>query len=136
RTIGFSPATDLESHVRLLDLPAEGYSELIFIPDDLKFASNVPLAAKYRSILAVHHSDAVIIIGGRTGTMAEFLMAYDAGKTIGILEGSGGIVKRAIDTLLEDIKKPTGARIITESDPVILVKRLAEIDEEQKHITF
>ena len=136
RTIGFSPATNLDMHVRGLNLPAEGYSELIFIPDNLKFISNAALAAKYRSILAVHHSDAVIIIGGRTGTMAEFLMAYDAGKIIGILEGSGGVADNTIRSLLDDIKKPMHARIIMERDPVMLVKKVIEINDEERHITF
>ncbi len=68
--------------------------------------------------------------------MLEFLVAYDAGKVIGILEGTGGITDRAIDTILEDIEKETGARIIRESDPVALVRKIVEIDEEEKHITF
>lgn len=136
KTIGYSPATNLESHIHTFDCPAEGYNQLIFLPKDLSHATNPAYAAKYRSVLAIANSDAVIIIGGRTGTMVEFAIAYDAGKNIGIVENTGGITKRAIDTLVEDIDKRRGAKVLKNADPVALLRKLVEVDEQDKHITF
>lgn len=136
KAIGFSPAISLEEHVRNFNCPAEGFSDMIFIPKDFAHAKHPSMAAKLRSIMAISHCDIVIIVGGRTGTMTEFAIAYDGGKNIGILEGSGGITERAIDTLLEDIDKKRGAKIVRTRDPVELIRKLIEVDEQDKHITF
>jgi predicted Rossmann-fold nucleotide-binding protein len=44
-----------------------------------------------REVVNIRSSDVVIIIGGRSGTLGEFSIAYDEGKLIGILIGTGGI---------------------------------------------
>ena len=56
--------------------------------------------------------------------MNEFTIAYDLGKIIGILEGSGGITNSAIKVLLEEAKKESDAEIIIESDPKKLLQAL------------
>ncbi|MFZ5593982.1 MAG: hypothetical protein ACOY4D_06955 [Pseudomonadota bacterium] len=33
-------------------------------------------------------------MGGRSGTLGEFAIAYDEGKLIGVLQGSGGITEK------------------------------------------
>ncbi len=136
RTIGYSPGTDLAEHVRTFNYPAEGFSQLIFVPMHFENKNNPSLSTKYRSINAISECDVVVIIGGKTGTLAEFAIAYDSGKTIGILEGSGGITERTIDTFLEDIEMKIGAKIFRDSDPIALLRKLIEVDEQDKHITF
>jgi len=64
--------------------------------------------------------------------MNEFTIAYDLGKDIGILKGSGGIAKEAITVLLRDIDKSSNSTIIYDSDPVSLVRRVIEIYEKKK----
>ena len=39
-------------------------------------------------------TDTVIIFGGGIGTLNEFTIAYDEGKLIGVLEGTGGVADR------------------------------------------
>ena len=135
RTIGFSPATNLSDHVTKFNYPAEGYTQMIFIPSEFEFKNETALSTKYRSISAVANSDVIIIVGGGLGTIAEFAMGLDSGKTIGILDDSGGITNRAIDALLDDSEK-SRAKIFRHSDPSSLLRKLIEADEQEKHITF
>jgi SLOG cluster4 family len=62
----------------------------------------------------------VLIVGGATGTLNEFTIAYDEGKIIGVLEGSGGVS----DHMREIIKfcnKPTTGRVFFDRDPASLI---------------
>jgi predicted Rossmann-fold nucleotide-binding protein len=127
KCIGFSPATDLKIHTSRDKFPVEGFSKIVFIPKEYAHSKDPLICRKYRNVSSVAESDAVIIIGGRTGTMNEFTIAYDFGKNIGILEGSGGITKRAIRVLLQDIDKDRGSKIIFDPDPIHLVDSLIEL---------
>lgn len=64
-----------------------------------------------------------MIIGGRSGTLGEFAIAYEESKLIGVLTGTGGITEplRSIEGTLH---KETGAEVIYESDPAQLIDRL------------
>jgi predicted Rossmann-fold nucleotide-binding protein len=94
KVIGYSPATNREDHIKL-GYPVENH-ELVFIPNAqnlknyINFALNSATAKKLRNIASVASCDACIFIEGRWGTLHEFSTAYDTGKLIGILEGSGG----------------------------------------------
>lgn len=125
KCIAFSPTIDLASHKKL-NYPTEGFSDFIFIPRDYEYADKALICKKYRNISSVAYIDAAIIISGRIGSMNEFTIAYDIGKTIGVVEGTGGIIKRAIKILLEDIDKKTGARVIFESDPTTLIDLICQ----------
>lgn len=76
-----------------------------------------------REIENIRSCDAVVIGGGRSGTLGEFAIAYDEAKLIGVLEGTGGIADH-IDELVDVINKDTGAIVIGNSDPVELVRLL------------
>jgi len=125
--IGFSPATDLKTHVKRDKFPVEGFSKIIFVPKEFEYKDNIFVCRKYRNVFSTAFVDAGIIIGGRTGTLNEFTLLYDFGKNIGVLEGSGGITKRAIKILLEDIDKKSSSKIIFDSSPVSLVDKLIEL---------
>lgn len=58
--------------------------------------------------------------------MNEFTIAFDLGKKIGVLEGSGGITKNAIKVLLKSIDKETGSKVIFDSNPKRLVEKLVK----------
>jgi SLOG-like protein len=85
-----------------------------------------------REITNIRSCDIVIIAGGRTGTLGEFAIAYDEGRLIGVLTGTGGIT-----TIIEDIvrvaAKTTGACVVYDDDPVKLVKRLLEVYRTSHH---
>lgn len=134
KVIGYSPATDLESHVKIYKYPVKGFTDFVFVPKDYIHAKDPLICKKYRNVSSVVASDAAIFIGGRTGTMNEFTIAYDLGKDIGILKGSGGIAKEAIPVLLRDINKNSNSIIIYDPDPASLVKKLIGIYEKKKKI--
>ncbi len=113
--IAFSPAINMESHQKH-NYPTTGFSNFVFIPPEYEHANSQLICRKYRNVSSVASVDAAIFISGRIGSMNEFTIAYDLGKTIGILENSGGITKRAIKILLEDINKQTGAQVISRID--------------------
>ena len=80
QAIGFSPAMDLEEHIKKYKLPFDGYSTIIFTGTD--FVS--------RDIINCRAVDAGIIIAGKTGTLNELSILLEDGKIIGVLEGTGG----------------------------------------------
>ena len=53
----------------------------------------------------------------------EFAIAYDEGKLIGILMGTGGITTE-IKHLVRVIHKDTGAKVLYDHDPRRLIRRL------------
>ncbi|MNL40919.1 hypothetical protein D3C87_1632990 [compost metagenome] len=76
-----------------------------------------------REVPNVLSSDVVVIVGGRSGTLGEFAIAYEEGKLIGVLEGTGGIT-RGIASVVALCDKPTGAEVLYDPDPQALVARL------------
>lgn len=44
-----------------------------------------------RELINIHSSDVVVIVGGRSGTLGEFAIAYESGKLIGVLKNTGGV---------------------------------------------
>lgn len=104
-TVGISPASNREEHARH-GLPADGAEAILY----------TGFGFKGRNVVNVRSSDIVIIFGGATGTLNEFTIAYDEGKVIGILEGSGGIADH-IREVLSFCNRATRARLIYASDP-------------------
>ncbi len=88
----------------------------------LDFISYTGFGIKGRNVILVRSSDAVIMVGGAMGTLNEFTVAFDQGKIIGVLEGSGGFsdMIRKIAPLGRDV----GAKIIYSHDPKVLVDRI------------
>jgi uncharacterized protein (TIGR00725 family) len=90
---------------------------------------------KGRNVIAVRSADIVIVFAGGIGTLNEFTIAYDEGKVIGLLQGTGGVADMA-PTLLHTLPvRSTGAVVIADPDPEQLVERciakLCEQREEQ-----
>lgn len=122
--IAYSPAVDIKNHVEAHNFPVEGFSKFIFVPKEYIHANNPTVCKKYRNVSSVAAADAVIIIGGRIGTMNEFTIAYDLGKNIGVLKDSGGITKEAIKVLLSEASKESKSKTIYNSNPASLVDEL------------
>jgi uncharacterized protein (TIGR00725 family) len=114
-SIGISPALSLEEHVEVYDSPVEGFDVLIYTGSGLMG----------REIVNIRSSDIVVIISGHSGTLGEFAIAYDEGKLIGVLQGTGGIADIVPD-LVKAIDKETGSAIVYDTDAERLVDRLVE----------
>lgn len=120
-TVGISPGIDLREHIELYKSPTEYLDILIFTGSGLMG----------REVIGVRSCDVIIIVGGRSGTLGEFCIAYDEAKPIGVLEGTGGITSRLRD-IVQTIHKDTGSEVVYDNDPYRLVERLLETYEETK----
>ena len=114
-SIGISPALSLDEHVHTYSSPVDGFDVLIYTGSGLMG----------REIVNIRSSDIVIIIGGHSGTLGEFAIAYDEGKLIGVLEDTGGIADM-IPQLVAAIDKETGSSIIYDTDPSQLIDRAVD----------
>jgi len=76
-SIGFSPAASEREHVEVYKLPLD-YTDLIIYTG---------FGYPGRDLLLTRSVDAVICGCGRIGTIHEFTIAFEDGKTIGIFQG-------------------------------------------------
>lgn len=118
--VGISPGLSLDEHIHKYGSPAEGHDVLIYTGSGLMG----------REVVNIRSSDMVVIVGGRSGTLGELAIAYDEGKLIGVLRGTGGITG-LVPKILSVCKKDTGARVLYASDPQRLVSELIRLY--QKH---
>ena len=78
-------------------------------------------------------SDAVITIGGRIGSLHEFVTAVESRKPCGVLLGSGGAAD-AIPGIME-LEPHFKSLVVYDEDPVKLVEKIVQIlDKESKDI--
>ena len=75
-----------------------------------------------REIENIRSCDVVVFVGGRSGTLGEFAIAYDEGKLIAVLQGTGGIADN-VDEIVGMINKETGADLVYDCDPGSLIER-------------
>ncbi|HEY8314189.1 MAG TPA: hypothetical protein VIG51_08415 [Candidatus Baltobacteraceae bacterium] len=113
--LGVSPALSQEEHVNVYNSPLEPYTAMVFTGSGLMG----------RETHNIHSSDFVLFVGGRSGTLGEFCIAYDEGKLIGILTNSGGISNEFLG-ISKMVRKETGSIILTDDDPEALVDRCLE----------
>jgi uncharacterized protein (TIGR00725 family) len=120
-SVGISPALSLHEHLYRYHSPADAFDVLVYTGSGLMG----------REVTNIHSSDMVIILGGRSGTLGEFAIAYDEGKLIGVLQGTGGITDE-IERIIDTFEKDTGAQLIYSRDPVELVTQLSD-EYETRH---
>jgi len=112
-SVGISPAHSAVEHAALYDTPQ--------CPSTVVIYSG--FGFKGRNVIAVRSADIVLLFSGGIGTLNEFTIAYDEGKVIGLLQGTGGVADLA-QTLLDRLPvRATGAVVIADSDPEQLVDR-------------
>ncbi|MBN2422778.1 hypothetical protein JXB41_06115 [Candidatus Woesearchaeota archaeon] len=121
--LGISPAHDPKDHVKNYKMPTKYYDSIVYTG----FGFNL------RNIINIRTSDAVVFLRGSMGTLNEFTIAYEDRKIIGVLEQFGG-VSEFFDEIVEICKKDTGAKIIYDSDPYNLVKKLVKEIKQQSRI--
>lgn len=109
-SVGVSPAISHEEHVGRYGLPTDSSDVIIYTGFGLKG----------RNVVNVRSSDIVLIIGGGIGTLNEFTIAFDEGKIIGVLEGSGGIADD-IRKIAQYSSKNVDPDVIFENEPELLI---------------
>jgi uncharacterized protein (TIGR00725 family) len=118
--VGVSPALNLQEHITKYHSPTRGYNAIIYTGSGLMG----------REIENIRSCDVVIFAGGRSGTLGEFAIAYDEGKVIGILTGTGGITEH-LETIIKMVDKKTGAFVCYDHDPDVLMDKLEHIYTER-----
>lgn len=126
-TIGISGHRDMKTHVKK-GAPTDSLDIIQFT--SLPYAQRGQNRPNYmgREIDNIERSHALIFVGGRSGTLGEFAIAYEEARPIGVLLGSGGVtdeIKRLVKVMSREGKAPL-APIIYDSDPRRLVRRLAK----------
>jgi uncharacterized protein (TIGR00725 family) len=110
--IGISPASYEREHVERFGLPTDACDAII----------HTGFGLKGRNVLLVRSCDIVLIIAGSIGSLNEFTIAYDEGKVIGCLTGTGGVADE-VEKIIETFPKQTNARVFYDSDPERLIDR-------------
>ncbi len=118
--VGISPALNFEEHAMKYRSPYVGYDALVYTGSGLMG----------REIENIRSCDLVVFMGGRSGTLGEFAIAYDEGKVIGVLQGTGGISDR-MDVIVSLVQKSTGSQILYSRDPKELLDLLIGVYEEK-----
>ncbi|HXI92586.1 MAG TPA: hypothetical protein VNO24_21465 [Blastocatellia bacterium] len=109
-TVGISPASSREEHISRYSLPDDGADLIIYTGFGLKG----------RNVINVRSSDVVIILGGGIGTLNEFTIAYDEGKVVGVLEGTGGAADQ-IKNIEAISSRRAESALLFESSPEALI---------------
>ena len=120
--VGISPGLSLDEHLYKYEGETDGYDVIVYTGSGLMG----------REITTIRTCDIITIVGGRTGTLGEFAIAYDEGRLIGVLSGTGGITG-VIEQILAVADKQTGAQVVYESDPIRLVDQLLEVYRTQHY---
>jgi uncharacterized protein (TIGR00725 family) len=118
--IGISPALNFEEHAMKYASPYNGYDAIIYTGSGLMG----------REIENIRSCDLVVFMGGRSGTLGEFAIAYDEAKVIGVLKGTGGITDK-IETIISFIEKNTGAQVVYGEEPTDLLNKLIAVYQER-----
>jgi uncharacterized protein (TIGR00725 family) len=110
--LGISPAENRHEHATRYGLPNDGADVMVY----------TGFGYKGRNVINIRSADIVLIVGGATGTLNEFTIAYDEGKIIGVLESSGGIAAH-LREIIDYCQKPTTGVVYFHNDPQTLVTR-------------
>jgi uncharacterized protein (TIGR00725 family) len=103
--VGVSPAVDEREHLERYGLPTDACDVIIYTGFGLKG----------RNVVLVRSCDVALFISGSIGSLNEFTIAYDEGKVIGCLTGTGGVADE-IERLIAAFQKETKARVFYDDD--------------------
>ncbi len=120
--IGLSPAASEAAHVKTYKLPTD-YHDLI-IYTGFEYSG--------RNLLLTRSADAIINICGRMGTLNEFTIAFEDGKPIGVLEGTGGTADELRD-IVKRMHRGPGRVVYSKDIKELLDKVVLEIEKDKKN---
>ncbi len=115
KIIGVSPAKNKEEHVAVYNFPYKEFSEIRY----------TGLGIPGRNLPLVKEADAVVMVGGKIGSLNEFTIAFHLSKIIGVLKGSKGvteIIEKIVDVC--DKKDGMDKLVIYDNEPKELVKKI------------
>lgn len=115
-SIGFSPASGIRDHLRRYRLPREYFDFINFT--GMNYVG--------RDTHLIQSSDAIITVGGRFGSLHEFVTAIEAHKPCGILIGSEGAAD-IIPELMKVLDAPREHLVIYDENPENLINRIVSI---------
>ncbi len=118
-SIGFSPAASRREHLHTYRLPIDAFTSILY----------TGFGYTGRDLLLVRSSDAVIMVGGRIGTLHEFAIALEEHKPLGVLMGSGGMTDE-IEWVLRAAKR-SQSRIAFDDDPVRLLNSVLRMTNQK-----
>ena len=118
-SIGFSPAANRVAHVKAYRLPLTGFDTILY----------TGFGYTGRNLLLIRSADAVIMVGGRIGTLNELTIAIEERKPIGVLVGSGGETAE-VERVLQ-VAKRLRTNIVFDTDPARLVDTILKIVEKR-----
>lgn len=85
-------------------------------PDDANAFVDVPIATglgfSLRNVITIRSADAVIMISGEVGTLAEAVLAYQHGKPLVAVASTGGWAERLRTAALEEGRYFDGRRLM------------------------
>ncbi len=113
--VGISPGSNEREHVEYYKLPLDACDTVVYTGFGLKG----------RNVVLVRSCDIVLFIAGAMGSLNEFTIAHDEGKTIGCLTGSGGVADES-EYLQQKFGKRTATRVLQNDDPERLIAECLE----------
>lgn len=123
-SIGFSPATDIRDHMRRYRLPRNYFDYINYT--GMNYVG--------RDAYLIQSSDAILTVGGRFGSLHEFVTAIEMHRPCGVLIGSNGAAD-VIPELMKVLEPPRQHLVIFDENPENLVARMIDVlDEEYKDI--
>jgi len=125
-SLGYSPAANYKDHI----MPPISYPE----PFENQVLLYTGTGKIGRNVLSIKDSDGIIILGGGTGTLNEFTIAFHEGKVIGVLETKDGSVEKFLNSEGKDVlsSKSKESVLIKDTDPKRLVKKVIKEIEKKK----
>ena len=123
--LGVSPAFSEKEHIEKYKSPKDYYDIILY----------TGMGLMERDIINIRSSDAIVLLGGGVGTLNEFTVAYDEGKVVGVLEGSGG-VSNHIEEILKICDRKMNEKIVSDTDPKKLIDKVLEALKSQPHMVF
>jgi uncharacterized protein (TIGR00725 family) len=108
--IGISPAKNQREHIKRYQLPTDACDAVVYTGFGLKG----------RNVVLVRSCDVALFIAGSIGSLNEFTIAYDEGKIIGCLTGTGGVADE-VERLVKTFQKQTNAKIFYDQEPESLL---------------
>lgn len=119
--VGVSPARFEKEHTEKYELPLDYHDIIIY----------TGFGYSGRNLLLTRSADAVIISCGRMGTLNEFTIAFEDKKPIGVLTETGGMADE-LENIVAKSHRAEEGKIVYDSDPKSLVKKLIEMIKKEK----
>ena len=122
-SLGFSPGSSEKEHVEVYNLPTDFMDVIVY----------TGFGYPGRDLILTRSADAVLFGCGRIGTIHEFTIAFEDEKPIGILQAEWQTDK-VIKTILENAHRGGEDRIVFDSDPHELVRKVIEkVEHDRVH---